>query len=153
MFPMIATGLLSIFSFVLACVVLFVALSEKHVRQRTTHELTDEIAQLKQELAVLSDQLAPSAGITPHSRRRDRGQKRASAGPLLIAIPDLAPPPRADQPIAPEFAARFGGIWELADGGACASTIAQATGQPIGRIELILALQRNRPTTREASRT
>jgi hypothetical protein len=50
------------------------------------------------------------------------------------------------EPIAREAAEilshRHGPIWDLADAGETPSAIAQATGQPIGRIELILALRR-----------
>jgi hypothetical protein len=38
---------------------------------------------------------------------------------------------------------RYSAIWALADSGAVPETIARATGQPIGQIELILSLKRH----------
>ena len=143
MYPMMASGLISVVSLGLAIVAIMALSWEKQARQRITKELSTEIAQIKQELAILTDQSHPPVLPRPDLPRRDRGQKAAAAGPLLIAIPDLAPSARADQALPPEFAARFGGVWDLADAGASASTISRATGQPIGQIELILALQRN----------
>ena len=62
------------------------------------------------------------------------------AGPTLIAIPNLAA--TGDWVPAPstttDLGRRFGSIWELADAGASAETIARETGQPIGQVELIL---------------
>ena len=37
---------------------------------------------------------------------------------------------------------RFRPVWDLADSGQAIDAIARATGQPIGQVELILALRR-----------
>ncbi len=144
MFPIIASAVFAALSIASACVATSITIREKKARLRELAELKAELTQLRAELEELAEAIHPTRAITPHSPRRDRGQKKGPmTGPILIAVPDLAPPCRGDQPIPPEFAERFGGIWDLADSGASASTIARATGQPVGRIELILALRRD----------
>jgi hypothetical protein len=63
------------------------------------------------------------------------------SGPTLIAIPNL-PPPASGGTAAVELGRRFGAIWDLADSGASIDAIAKRSGQPIGQVELILALRR-----------
>jgi hypothetical protein len=105
----------------------------------------------------LSGRTAPATEATPAgpratpaatprpgpSRRADVAVPSAVAGPTLIAVPSLsAPAPGAARAVAAELGRRFGAIWELADSGASAEAIAKRTGQPIGQVELILALRR-----------
>ena len=87
--------------------------------------------------------LASSASVEP-------GDERAAIGPTLIAVPDLAAPSAADGSVeavhsaSEELGRRFGEIWQLADAGTGAEGIARVTGQPVGQIELILGLRRQR---------
>jgi hypothetical protein len=68
----------------------------------------------------------------------------AIPNPTLITVPSMAAP--GSETIAHDAAEalsrRYGPIWDLADAGEAPSAIAQATGQPIGQVELILALRR-----------
>ncbi len=68
----------------------------------------------------------------------------AIPGPTLIVVPSMAAPGSETiaQDAAEALSRRYGPIWDLADAGEPAQEIARATGQPIGRIELILALRR-----------
>jgi hypothetical protein len=78
-------------------------------------------------------------------RRADRPEVSPLAGPILIAVPDLANRPSAaglEAEASADLGRRFGAIWDLADAGAPADAIARATGLPIGRVELILGLRR-----------
>jgi hypothetical protein len=84
--------------------------------------------------------------------RFDPPQPSAVAGPTLIAVPDLAAP-RAAAPAAEasaELARRFGAVWQMAERGLAADAIARATGQPIGEVELVLGLRRQRAAVSEA---
>lgn len=75
--------------------------------------------------------------------RVDVPEGPADAGPTLIAIPNLAAPPQEEtESAAAELGQRFGAIWDLADEGASPEAIARRTGQPVGQVELILALRR-----------
>ncbi|CAN5813093.1 hypothetical protein BH23PLA1_BH23PLA1_31870 [soil metagenome] len=81
------------------------------------------------------------------SGRVDPAQPLASSGPspTLIAVPDLAgraPGGVGFSAASTELGRRFGTVWELAEAGASAEAIARATGQQIGRVELILNLRR-----------
>lgn len=77
-------------------------------------------------------------------------EARAVIGPTLIVVPDLAASSRADRSedavhlASEELGRRFGEIWQLADAGTAADGIARVTGQPVGQIELILGLRRQR---------
>ncbi len=68
----------------------------------------------------------------------------AIPGPTLIAVPSMAVP--GSETIAHDAAEalsrRYAPIWDLADAGEAPSAIARTTGQPIGQVELILALRR-----------
>lgn len=66
-------------------------------------------------------------------------------GPTLIAVPDLAAPAVEAAPLSPDLASRFQSIWRLAAEGTPPEAIARATGQPVGQVELILALRRHLP--------
>lgn len=114
-------------------------------RSREIRRVSEEIEALRRELDALSNGELIPALEGRKAVRRDRPRRSPIAGPILIEVPDLAVP-AADHPgLPPEMAERFGGIWDLADSGASADAIARATGQPIGRIELILALRDFRP--------
>jgi hypothetical protein len=78
-------------------------------------------------------------------RRVDRGGPATSVGPTLIAVPNLAAPPSPALEAAAELESRFGDVWAMADAGRPAEAIARETGQPIGQVELILGLRRQRP--------
>lgn len=76
-------------------------------------------------------------------RRGDPARPEPAAGPTLIAVPNLAAPAgEPTAPVSPDLVQRFGAIWEMADAGDSAGSIARATGQPIGQVELILGLKR-----------
>lgn len=77
----------------------------------------------------------------PTIRRIDPPQ--AVPGPL-IAVPSLATvgaEGRARE-ASDSLARRFGAIWDLADSGHSPAEIARDQGQPIGQVELVLALRR-----------
>ena len=116
---------------------------------RPAGELAERLGRLEEILARIEGR---TAAITPGSshpagpraaRRADRAEESAVAGPTLIAVPDLGAP-AGDAAGSDELGRRFGAIWELADAGASAEAIARATGQPIGQVELILGLRRQR---------
>ncbi len=76
------------------------------------------------------------------THRVDRAE--APPSPTLIAVPNLA----ASEGEAPELAAaelaqRYAALWDLAEAGASADSIARTTGQPVGQVELILGLKRH----------
>jgi len=116
---------------------------EHRARQRAFAELAAELASIRAVIAALEP---PTQFLAPdgrHNLRRDRGRAGvAITGPILITVPDLSASDPGPVPVPPELAERFSGIWELSDSGASADAIARATGQPIGQIELILALRR-----------
>lgn len=117
-------------------------LSERRERQRAFAKFSAEIAELNTLIATIQEGTRPASRTLRRGLRLDRGAARAALGPILIEVPDLAAMTPETIEVPPEFAERFGGIWDLADSGATAEAIARATGQPIGRIELILALRR-----------
>lgn len=71
--------------------------------------------------------------------RADQAESATARGPRLITVPDLSAPPA---PAATALAERFSSIWDLADAGASAESIARVTGQPLGQVELVLGLRR-----------
>lgn len=70
------------------------------------------------------------------------GDRGAAEGPRLIRVPKLDAAPDDRRAALDGLAERHAAIWNLRDAGASADTIARATGQPIGQIELILGLRR-----------
>jgi len=75
-------------------------------------------------------------------QRIDRAKTTAVGGPTLIVVPSLATTlPGASATAAAELSRRFGAIWAQADSGLSPESIARATGQPIGQVELILGLR------------
>jgi hypothetical protein len=87
--------------------------------------------------------VAPRKTIPP-APRFDRAEGPAVAGPTLIAVPSLASEgsDEATHDAAEALGRRYGPIWALADEGVAPEAIARATGQPIGQVDLILALRR-----------
>jgi hypothetical protein len=86
-----------------------------------------------------------------------RKARRADPAAPLIAVPSLATAGSEAAAIeaGAELGRRFGAIWEMADLGEPAASIARATGHPIGQVELILGLRRPSvlaPGPREAGR-
>ena len=157
---LLLVGLLSITG-VLAIVVVLLALVWTRVRalplaeaQRLVAELT-ELQREAQGLMARVDSRASDPSAAPSSESpnvsRMRGTTKSRvdppaspvAGPTLIAIPSLAAPPsETTAAAAVELGRRFGAIWDLADSGASTEAIARRSGQPIGQVELILALRR-----------
>jgi hypothetical protein len=81
---------------------------------------------------------------SPPSVRIDAAERHA---PTLITVPDLSvsredEDAEAASTAAAELSSRFGAIWGRADRGESAESIARATGQPIGTVELVLGLRR-----------
>lgn len=75
--------------------------------------------------------------------RVDPAEPATPPGPTLITIPSLSRPANdSAESAAEDLGRRFGSIWELADSGTAPEAIARTTGQPIGQVELILALRR-----------
>ena len=116
---------------------------------------SSELARLSAELIRHRDGLVASPTPAPlpdreakavfiPSRRRDNPESAGPKKPVLIAVPDLAPPIPKSVEFPAELVQRFGAIWELADSGAPIEAIARASGHPIGQIELILGLRRTR---------
>ncbi len=115
--------------------------------------LESKIERKRTPALVTENRLArPSARFSLHPKgyRVDHARPATSTGPLtLIAVPDLSDRPSASASASPGFSAtsgelnrRFGTVWDLAEVGATAEAISKATGQPIGRVELILNLRR-----------
>jgi hypothetical protein len=82
-------------------------------------------------------------GWASPDRRVDPVGPNAPDGPTLIAVPNLAAPPTpATAATSATLGRRFGPIWDLFDAGVTPGEIARRTDQPIGQVELILALRR-----------
>ncbi len=115
---------------------------------RRLNDLASRLDGLGRDLQTLRDQerrrRAPGHPLS--GLRADRGRTETSSmpGPTLIQVPNLASPTPSDraEQVARELAERFGPIWDLAQAGATAETIARATGHPVGQVELILGLRR-----------
>jgi hypothetical protein len=71
--------------------------------------------------------------------------------PTLIAVPNLEDAPGNREVTVSGLKERYAAIWTLADKGASVDVIARATGQPVGQIELILALRRRFDETKSIS--
>ncbi len=132
---------------VLAKVVSKLGQSER-VHSAEIAALADQVAQQEKLLAVLtapaaSEDREPKAVFVP-ARRWDLPESKSTQRPVLIAVPDLAPPPAESVEIPANLVQRFGAIWDLADSGVPIESIARATGHPIGELELILGLRRTR---------
>jgi hypothetical protein len=126
------------------------ALNEQLRDLRTRVERCESGVRARREEVAVAE-MFPSPG-TPSSRRPGPPGKAALvrvAGashegitePKLIKVPRLAST-QDRQAMQGGLSQRYAAIWELAEGGASADSIARATGQPIGQIELILGLRR-----------
>jgi len=101
--------------------------------------------------------VAPTSGrLTSESfprptRRVDSPQRADSKdhAPLehLLSVPNLAV--GLESQVSPEsdLNRRYAAIWDLAEAGASAETIARKTSQPLGQVELILGLKRQTDAT------
>jgi hypothetical protein len=87
----------------------------------------------------------------PRHRERDSAPEHPRPGPTLIRVPDLGGPGRVvgsqaeaarNSLASNDLSRRFARIWAMADQGATADRIAEASGQPIGQVELVLNLRR-----------
>ena len=112
------------------------------------------VARLERDRAIAPEP-PPRPRANPESSARlrvDAAESTAVAGPTLIAVPDLARTLQAapDSAFADELARRFSDVWALADAGRSVDEIARETGQPIGRVELILGLRRQIGQSRAA---
>jgi len=68
----------------------------------------------------------------------------------LIAVPDLSYSGAGEYEEDDELARRHGEVWALAIAGRAPADIADATGRPIGQVELIVGLYRQHQATRNA---
>jgi hypothetical protein len=67
----------------------------------------------------------------------------AAARPTLISVPNLADDGRPVDPrLGSDLGQKHSEVWLLADAGVACEEIARRTGQPIGQVELIVALHR-----------
>ena len=73
--------------------------------------------------------------------------KESTPAVNLISVPNLARGGEGHAPPESDLNRRFAAVWDLAEAGASAETIARATGQSVGRIELILGLKRQTEST------
>jgi hypothetical protein len=123
--------------------------SELSDRLRAADAVLARLERLGRSPSVASNppvRLAPGGGgrLPSSSTRLDPAQEHA---PTLIAVPDLNGTshdhdPEAGNAAARELSSRFGEVWGRADRGESAETIARATGQPLGTVELVLGLRR-----------
>ena len=133
---------------------LIATLNERRNVARLHAEILSRLDVIEARAAAEARTQGPTLKARPGaSRRVDPGVSREATvgGRTLIAVPDLSSlgPPRArkslSQPPIParaDLRRRFTAILELADAGASPASIARATGQPVGRIELVLGLGR-----------
>jgi hypothetical protein len=147
-----------------------------HRRSRTEREGQQRFSELSEQIQALRSRLercesslravreedaaarllpaAGASGSTPGGpiarRRAGRLSDAALDGinePRLIAVPKLSAAPDR-QAMHNGISQRYAAIWELAESGSSPDTIARATGQPIGQIELILGLRRQMDASR-----
>lgn len=130
-------------------------------RRLSTSDLASRLEELRQRHEAVEESVeriatprpvdaTPQGPVVPPSRRFDAGSRRidpaasnAVPGPTLITVPSLATAAApSSAAVSNDLGQRFGPIWDLADTGASPDAIARSTGQPIGQVELILALRR-----------
>jgi hypothetical protein len=113
----------------------------QRVNARRIDILEDRLNRLESRAAVQSP---------PPSTPTSRVHLPAQNAPTLISVPNLAPvaAPGASAEAVATWGRRYAAVWELADAGKSAEAIARATGQPVGQVELILGLRRERPEPR-----
>jgi hypothetical protein len=154
-------SLMVILSLVLGLVLIVLAWIIMHVRRQPISALAKAFDELRKRQDAFEETMArvgtsapAESAPRPHPgpplrrsastvRRFDAAEPSAVSGPTLIAVPSLA---AASMPstsaVTTDLGRRFGPIWDLADTGATPDAIARSTGQPIGQVELILALRR-----------
>jgi hypothetical protein len=155
-------GLLVILSVVLGLVLIVLAWIVMHLRRQSIAALATTLDELRTRQDALEATIArvetsrpvesapsshpgppPSRRSTSAVRRVDAAEPSAVTGPTLIAVPSLAAASiPSTSAVTNDLGRRFGPIWDLADTGAAPDAIARSTGQPIGQVELILALRR-----------
>jgi hypothetical protein len=113
------------------------------VRARATSEqrliqLAFDLRKLEQRLAQI-DPRPTSASVAASS---PPALKHSEAAPSLIAVPDLSYQGDGAGDDAESLARKHGDVWALVEAGRDPSEIADATGRPIGQVELIVGLYR-----------
>jgi hypothetical protein len=163
MFPSVQSATLLVLWLALAVVLIVLVAVWRRLRAlplAETARLVEDLAKRQRELEALwnrmesarsasadvresADAASTLKSVPGGTRRVDRAESSAVAGPTLIAVPNLAAS-ATDGPasVSAELSRKFGTIWAQADAGASAEAIAQSTGQPIGQVELILGLRR-----------
>jgi hypothetical protein len=115
-------------------------------------QLSQQVLTLKEVPAAMPTN--PARPSARPRRRRDDAEALFPAGPRLIAVPRLSPPPGRGESrrrdAADQMAGRYGPIWALAEAGRPPAEIAMESGLPIGQVELILGL-RARPGRRKSA--
>jgi hypothetical protein len=123
-------------------------LESKSATRSKPSDLTRTSAVGGQSLARTADGFERAEGAmarpAPYSLSGGRGAVRNATAhePTLIAVPNLEDAPGNREVTAGGLKERYAAIWTLADKGGSVDVIARATGQPVGQIELILALRR-----------
>jgi hypothetical protein len=132
-------------------------LETKSATRSKPSDLTRTSAVGGQSLAHTADGFERAEGAmarpAPYSLSGGRGAIRNATAhePTLIAVPNLEDAPGNREVTAGALKERYAAIWTLADKGASVDVIARATGQPVGQIELILALRRRIDETKSIS--
>ncbi|MDR3620832.1 MAG: hypothetical protein P4L85_15885 [Paludisphaera borealis] len=119
------------------------------VRARATAEqrliqLAFDLRRLEQRIAHLDLRPTAAAAEAPSPP----ALKHTEAAPSLIAVPDLSYQGDAEGDDADNFAQKHGDVWALVEAGRDPTEIAEATGRPIGQVELIVGLYRQYLATR-----
>ena len=165
--PSFLVALVLVFGLALGVVLILLGLIWTRIRSWRGDEstrLVDDLARRQTALEALVTRERTGTGTGTEtepargggSRRRvDQAPAGRGDGPTLIAVPTLAAgaSESSAQAAAAELAERFGAIWGRANAGASAEAIARETGQPVGQVELILALRRQLATLPDATAT
>ncbi len=159
----------------LACLVVSVIMCLVATRQQklARRELEQRLQILAQRLLMMESRIEdlerherpgrdelprpPGLGISATANELHRPRSLMSGGtdqavkivPPLIAVPDLgAGEAKPDGQSETALSERHGEAWTLAAAGVPAAEIARQTGQPIGQVELIVALYRKLHSSR-----
>ncbi len=132
--------------------------TSRHVAALARRQESIEAVLRRLETARNSGGTEPASASNPVgvNLRVDRGETGGGRGPTLIAIPSLAEnrepgagsSDRATEAVVADLTLRFGPIWDRAEAGESVGAIAQASGLPIGEVDLILGLRRRIETSR-----
>ncbi len=106
-------------------------------------QLAFDLRRLEQRVA----QFGPRPSI-PRSEGPSPPPPKPTDAPSLIAVPDLSYQGEGDGEDADSLARKHGEVWALAEAGRDPAAIADATGRPIGQVELIVGLYRQVQATR-----